>query len=255
MTMSRRTFLKVTGAATASVAVGAVGVEVATMLTQDQLEALKAGFAQRLAQRYGETQGKLLAQSIDQELEATLAQLPDIGTDEENRWATNMPPTAYALAAYRVLVPDHATLEDVGQMFYETVEEQTSGVPGFVMRVTYNEHKMMERTQSLANRSQRREYPEDWVLTYVEGDGQDFTYGVDVTECAILKYLEQQGAPELTRYLCLIDYLTSEAMGRGLVRYKTLAEGCATCDFRYKHGRSSYLYPLRDGWPPKFASS
>jgi hypothetical protein len=78
---------------------------------------------------------------------------------------------------------------------------------------------------------------------------------VDVTECAIQKYLEAQGAPELTRYLCLTDYISSEAMGRGLVRYKTLAEGCAVCDFRYKQGRPSYLYPLRDGWPPKFVDS
>ena len=58
----------------------------------------------------------------------------------------------------------------------------------------------------------------------------------------------------LTRYLCLTDYVSSEALGRGLVRNKTLAEGCAVCDFRFKQGRPSSLYPLRDGWPPKFAA-
>ena len=83
-------------------------------------------------------------------------------------------------------------------------------------------------------------------------DGQDYTYGIDVIECAILKFLEKQGAPDLTRYLCLTDYVTSEALGRGLSRTKTLAEGCDRCNFRYKQGRSSYLYPLRDGWHPKF---
>jgi hypothetical protein len=89
-------------------------------------------------------------------------------------------------------------------------------------------------------------------MTFIEGDGQDFTYGVDVTECAISKYLTAQGAQQLTPYLCLADYVTSEASGRGLVRSSTLAEGCASCDFRYKRGRATYLAPLRDGWPPKF---
>jgi len=78
---------------------------------------------------------------------------------------------------------------------------------------------------------------------------------LDVTECAILKYLTKQGVPELTRHWGLIDYLTSEAMGRGIVRSKTLAEGCASCGFRFKKGRPSYLYPLRNGWPPKLVGT
>jgi hypothetical protein len=250
--MNRKKFLKITGAITAGVVVGATGIKVVTMLSQDQLEALKTGFTERLIQRYGETRGKLFAQKIEKKLETTLSQLPNIGTAQENRWAVNMPSTAFALAAYRVLVPEHVTLEEFGQMIYETSQKQMSGIPTFVMRVTYNEQGMMEKTKLLATRSQQCQYSEDWVMTFVEGNGQDFTYGVDVTECAILKYLEKQGASELTRYLCLTDYLTSEAMGRGLVRYKTLAEGCKGCDFRYQKGRPSYLHPLRDGWPPKF---
>jgi hypothetical protein len=130
-----------------------------------------------------------------------------------------------------------------------------SGLTAFAMRATYNEKAIIEKLKALATRSQKRQYPEDWVMTFVEGNGQDFTYGVDVTECAIQKYLAKQGAPELTRYLCLTDYVSSETMGRGLVRNKTLAEGCALCDFRYKQGRPSYLYPLRDGWPPKFVDA
>jgi hypothetical protein len=255
ITMNRRTFLKVAGVATACVAVGAGGMTVANLLNQDEFESTKAGVAQVLIKRYGETQGKALWQKVQTELGQTLAQLPDIGSSAENKWADNMPSAALALAVYRVLVPAHATLEDVGRMLYETVQNGLSGVPSLIMRATYNEPAIMEKLKLLATRSQRRQYPEDWVLTYVEGDGQDFTYGVDVTECAILKYLQKQGAPELTRYLYLTDYLTSEAMGRGLVRHKTLAEGCATCDFRFKQGRPSYLYPLRDGWPPRFASS
>jgi hypothetical protein len=52
--------------------------------------------------------------------------------------------------------------------------------------------------------------------------------------------------------MCLSDYVVSCAFDRGLVRYKTIAEGAEVCDFRYKQGRETFVYPLRDGWPPKF---
>jgi hypothetical protein len=251
--MNRRTFLKVVGATACVVAGGIVGgIKVGNML--NQIESLKAGFAKMLVKRYGKSEGQALMAKILQEFQALFALLPDLGPKEENRWATNMPPAALALATYRVLVPEYANLEEVGQILYKTVQGEMSGVASLIMRVTYNEKANIEKLKLLAARSQRRQYPKDWVMTFIEGTRQDFNYGVDVTECAIQKYLAAQGAPELTRYLCLTDYVSSEAVGRGLVRYKTLAEGCAVCDFRYKEGRPSYLYPLRDGWPPKFAN-
>ena len=90
------------------------------------------------------------------------------------------------------------------------------------------------------------------MCTFVEGDGATFDYGLDITECGICKLYQAQGAGELARYLCLSDYVVSRAFGRGLVRYKTIAEGARVCDFRYKQGRETYVHPLRDGWPPTF---
>ena len=52
--------------------------------------------------------------------------------------------------------------------------------------------------------------------------------------------------------MCLSDEVVSRAFNRGLVRYKTIAEGAETCDFRYKRSRETFVYPLRDGWPPQF---
>jgi hypothetical protein len=52
--------------------------------------------------------------------------------------------------------------------------------------------------------------------------------------------------------MCLSDYVVSKAFDRGLVRYKTIAEGAEKCDFRYQKGRKTFVYPLREGWPPNF---
>lgn len=32
----------------------------------------------------------------------------------------------------------------------------------------------------------------------------------------------------------------------------SIAEGAEKCDFRFKKGRATFVYPLRKGWPPDF---
>jgi hypothetical protein len=49
-------------------------------------------------------------------------------------------------------------------------------------------------------------------------------------------------------YLCPADILYSQALGWGLMRTTTLAEGAARCDFRFKKGgvtRVAVPEPLR----------
>jgi hypothetical protein len=88
-----------------------------------------------------------------------------------------------------------------------------------------------------ARKSQRHLYPNDFVYHYIEGNGNDFDFGVDYTECAIQKFYHAQDADEFTPYLCRVDYPISEALGLGLVRTGTLAEGSPRCDVRVKRGR------------------
>ena len=155
---------------------------------------------------------------------------------------------------YRVLKARGQTTEEVGKIIYEAFEA-TVDLPGWlcgvVGRLKYGK-KNEERWRAQAGESQKHQYPGDWVFTFVEGDGQEFDYGLDFTECGICKYYHTQGADELTPYLCLMDGVVSKSFGLGLVRHMTLAEGADICGFRYKAGRETFLYPLRDGWPPKF---
>jgi hypothetical protein len=250
--MNRRNFLRLAGITVGTIAIGGIGLTVVNEINKDPIITIKEILYKKLSQRFGQGVGNELSKNIDSEYQITYSQLPDIGTVEENKWAVYMPPTSLALAAYRILVPNNLNLEQFGLLFFETIREQMNNISSSAMRIIGTDQGMKEKTKILAERSQRRKYKDDWVISFVEGDGKNYTYGMNVTECAILKYLTLQGAPGLTRYLCLTDYITSEAIGRGLVRNKTLAEGCDCCDFRYKQGRPSYLYPLRNGWPPKF---
>ena len=54
------------------------------------------------------------------------------------------------------------------------------------------------------------------VRIFVEGDGDDFDWGMDYTECGIVKFLRAQGAGDLAPYFCLADFPMSDAFGLGL---------------------------------------
>ena len=77
----------------------------------------------------------------------------------------------------------------------------------------------------------------------VEGDGHDFEFGVDYTECGIVKYLAREGAPELAPYLCWLDYPQFAAMRLRLDRTETLAQGGQRCDFRVSRGQPVQVEP------------
>ncbi len=42
-----------------------------------------------------------------------------------------------------------------------------------------------------------------------------------------------EGCPELAKYMCRLDYVIADIIGMKLKRTKTLAEGGDFCDFRY----------------------
>ncbi|MEE8472388.1 MAG: L-2-amino-thiazoline-4-carboxylic acid hydrolase, partial [Dehalococcoidia bacterium] len=69
----------------------------------------------------------------------------------------------------------------------------------------------------------------------VFGDG-DFDLGVDYVACGNYRFVRDQGAEEFAPYVCMSDIALSDAMGWGLIRTETLADGCLRCDFRFKRG-------------------
>ncbi len=57
----------------------------------------------------------------------------------------------------------------------------------------------------------------------------------DVVCCPVADYFRQQGIPELTRYAaCNLDLRMARIWGVKLAREKTIADGDAHCDFRFK---------------------
>jgi hypothetical protein len=80
---------------------------------------------------------------------------------------------------------------------------------------------------------------ENWIWNYIPGDGKEFDFGYDITDCGLCKFFHNEGADELVPYSCATEFLKSKGLGMELVRTTTLAEGHDKCNFRYKKGRVS----------------
>lgn len=87
----------------------------------------------------------------------------------------------------------------------------------------------------LAAQSQQRAFPAGFVVEHVSADpAGEFDFGFNFRACAICKLFQAEGAGDLTRHMCQIDYIGSALNGLTLTRTGTIAEGASHCDFRFK---------------------
>lgn len=199
---------------------------------------------------YGDDFANTTIRETRQEFEALIPELPYIGGKKKGFLTEGLIQSAWCLALCRVLQTRGKTAEEAGKIIYQAEEARYAAWPKLLRRIIGRGQFIKFATRILKNlaaESQKRQYPGDCVFTFVEGDGKEFDYGFDMTECAVCKFFHAQGAEEFTPYLCLLDFPRSKALGMGLVRTMTIAEGAEKCDFRWKRGRAT-----KQGWPPEF---
>ncbi|MFW2340908.1 MAG: L-2-amino-thiazoline-4-carboxylic acid hydrolase, partial [Acidimicrobiia bacterium] len=202
-----------------------------------------------LVDRFGERTAAVMREEMLDEYRRLIPDVPYIG-GRRNINSSNLALAPWALAAYRVVVGHGGSVEDAGEFLHRAFRAQMGRIPKALRHWIGRQRFSRLRRRKLekaARRSQARRYPGDWVFERIDGDGTTFDFGIDYTECGIVKYFHSQGADELGPYGCDLDYVMFEAMGIGLRRTKTLAWGCDRCDFRLsKQGVTSAP------WPPEF---
>jgi len=185
----------------------------------------------------GEEQAEMFMREARQEYEALIPRIPYIG---DNSLLLNFyfPVTRY-LAVYRALQKQGQTLEDAGRLIFLISTEEARAIPYIgrrLLETLWYSQWFRSLLKKGALKSQQRRYPGSFVLSYVEGDGREFDYGIDYSECANCKFLLAENAFELAPYVCATDKPISELMGWGLTRLKTIADGFPICGFRFKKG-------------------
>jgi hypothetical protein len=174
--------------------------------------------------------------------------LPDIG-GKKSPFIEEMVLAAYALSFYRAMTRREIPVREIGMTLYKSFEYYLTTLPGLLRRLmgmwslSYFMKRKYERGVTACDVGT---YPAGFVYGYVRGDGKAFDYGLDITECALLKFFTAQGVGEFTPYLCITDYCVCRSLGVGFSRTSTLASGGTTCDFRFTRGGDT-----AQGWPPE----
>jgi hypothetical protein len=211
-----------------------------------QVRSFLRPFRKPLAAAYGKEEGEAIVKDAIQRFEALLPDIPYIGGGE-NPSTRNLYLTAAMLAVYRSLQARGASVEEAARLIYLGSASFFGSFPARVLMRLQGRRllsrKFRDKRRHVAAISQERRYPEDWVFEVVEGNGQGFAFGVDYTECGLVKYLAREGAPELAPYLCWIDYPQFAAMHLRLDRTETLAQGGQRCDFRMSRGQPVKVEP------------
>jgi hypothetical protein len=191
-----------------------------------------------ISSHFGDDLTDTILKETYQEYEALIPKIPQVSD-----WsATKLIESTWSLALYRVLKMHGKTVEEAGQISCEIISARFNSIPLPLRRLMaekFLSKSSLQEMKKAAAESQKRLYPEDNVWSFVEGDGVEFDYGMDFTECAIYKFFRAQGASELAPYMCLHDFIVGKAFGSELVRTTTIAEGGKKCDLRYKRSKET----------------
>ena len=201
--------------------------------------------ADTMAGWFGQAQTEAMRAEMLGEYRRLLPRVPYVG-GRRNRYTPALEMSARALAIHRVFLRHGGTVEQAGQILHDWAKAMFGAVPGPLRGPMLAPKRA--RAEKQARWTQQSRYPGDWYNEIVEGDGRTFDWGIDITECGVVKFLHAEGADELTPYICDLDYASFEGTGVELIRTKTLAWGCDRCDFRFKTPGETTA-----PWPPVFA--
>lgn len=214
----------------------------------DDFDAVLNPVRDLIAQTCGESETAAILTESRTAYEAILPQVPYIGGDD-NTLTETLFMSAIALAFYQTMLAHDHPVEESGMILYRAMEKlfNFNDPLSWAMSRDATGKGAQDEFRRMAKWSEKSPYPGDWKLAFVQGDGQNFDFGVDYTECGIVKFYQAHHTEELAPYLCLGDFPLSRALDTGLVRTTTLAHGGPRCDFRFKTGR-----PVQMEWTPDF---
>ena len=175
-----------------------------------------------------EIHNKNTVKNVQKEYKAIMLRAKDIGDK-------NIFVTSYAMGAYYLAMCRETNL--CPEENFEVLNKGIIGSKIFKMFLGsaegYLSEKRMRERKVQAAESHKHKYENDWVWDIVDKDNK-YDGGYDYYECGVCKLFKDEGAFNLAKYVCKLDYGMFDMIGIKLTRTKTIADGDDMCDFRFK---------------------
>ena len=197
----------------------------------------------RLAPSHGHEFTEAVAREVRHEYERLIPEIPFIPGARARPLNAFLRITAQELAVYRVMKRRGRSADEAWEICHEAIVARMDMYPAwkawFLRKIMFS-RAMKRRVRKRASNGHQLRFG-DFEVRYLIGDGESFDWGVDYVACGNYEFMKEQGAEEFAPYVCLSDMALGEALGWGLTRTETLADGCDRCDFRFKKGGGTHI--------------
>ena len=216
-------------------------------LFQEDLKVAK----QLLLEKFDEEKTNTLLVEIVKEYEKVLPEAQYVGGNK-NPFTFYLTGAVGVFSIIRVLEKEGLTYREIGEFtfrFNETLNEIREANLNKVGQSHADQiftDGYMQFMKDFARESQERRFPGDWVLEFIDGEGQPFTYGFNFVQCGSNELAKKLGMEKYMPFICLGDFAEATAGGFGFTRTQTLGNGAPICDHRYIQGGSTPR-----AWPPE----
>ncbi len=203
-----------------------------------------------LCQKFDDKKSEELMSQMKTEFEKILPDIPYIG-GQKNPLTLVLVKCMSDLTIFRTLEKQGFSFREIGEFHFnyviaahnlrkEALEKAGRNPSEYPFDPVY-----MDYQKKLTEETQMKLYPDDFVIDFVEGDGDSFEWGWDITECGIQKAYKKLGDEKYLPFICLGDHYEAEGLGFGFSRTQTLGFGAPLCTHRFLKN-----YKTPSAWPP-----
>jgi len=196
-----------------------------------------------LSDRYGEEFAKSLRRDARAEYESLIPEIPFIEGLRARVLNLFLLGTAQEIAVYTAMKKRGQSPEEAWEVCHEAIRLYVAEIAKWKIWLMRRLMFSGVVKKIMARRARRRQVNRfgDFEIEYLVGDGKDFDVGVNYLKCSNYRFAMNHGAKDFAPYICMSDIALSDALGWGLIRTQTLADGCDHCDFRMKQGGATRI--------------
>ena len=184
--------------------------------------------------RYGKDFADRFFRETRQKYEQLIPSVPHI--DSFPVLNTFLKISALELAVFKEMKEQGKSASEAWEICHEAIKAKTEAMP-MLLKKLIGWYFFTDFVKNRARKISGRDLG-GFTIEYVEEEGN---WGVNYRRCAIYDFIKEQNAEEFSPYVCLSDMALSDAMGWGLKRTETLADGCDKCDFRFRKGAQTEI--------------
>lgn len=197
----------------------------------------------KLALRFGKELADRVRREIRKEYKILIPEIPYIPGWRHKYLNAFLLITAQELAAYKALTKLGRPVEEVWVLCHEALRLRTAMIPSYkkwlLKKLLFS--RFLKKIFAIRAKQQLKPHFGDFQIEYLVGRGDDFDLGVNYLKCGHQSFAMKHGGEKFAPYICMSDIALSNAMGWGLIRTQSLADGCSYCDFRFKEGAPTQI--------------